>query len=200
VFGAGRNPDFSLDGSALTWERGSSVILRRNGRTSVVGAGDNPTVTDAERPAGKKVPQWGVSYDKSGNVLLRVLRPTGGPKKTINISRGFGGTNVNGGITAYGTVRGIVTFTHTDGDRTDAYYFNEHSGNSDDTAHSASNNGEPGIIEQVTSARANFIAFSSAFNGSLARGFSCRRGCDPASVFSETQNVYFKMLVDGEAL
>src|SRR4051794_2405927 len=43
----GTNPDVSLDGSAIAWERGHGVWLRRRGRTSRVAAvGGNPHVSD----------------------------------------------------------------------------------------------------------------------------------------------------------
>jgi hypothetical protein len=155
-FGIGRAPRFSRDGSALTWVQGRNVIVRRNGRRSVVGPGENPTVTDNESG------QWAVSYQVGGRVVVKILKPTGGPKRTIRV-----GPGANGGITVYGSRRGIVTFF----DGADFYYFNEHSGNSDDIAHM-----DEEIVEAATSARANFVAFSSG------------------------GNVYFKHLGDGEAL
>ena len=119
-------------------------------------SGENPTVTDHE--AG----QWAVSYQNGGNVVARVLKGRGGPKRTMRV--GFG---ANGGITVYGSRRGIITFF----DGGDFFYFNEHSGNSDDLAHM-----DAPIDEAVTSARANFVAFSSG------------------------GKVYFKHLVDGKRL
>src|SRR5205085_918900 len=71
------------------------------------------------------------------------------------------GDNYNGGITAYGTTRGILTFVHTEGDATDAYYWNQHTGNADDTAHAAALDGQPGISQMVTSARANTVSVQS---------------------------------------
>jgi hypothetical protein len=108
--------------------------------------------------------QWAVSYDSGGKVLVRVLKGAGGPKRTVRVA---GGGSSNGGITVYGSRRGIVTW-FTGGD---LFYFNEHSGNSDDIAHM-----DDDIVEVATSARANFVAFSSG------------------------GNVFFKMLVDGEAI
>ncbi len=145
VIGIGRSPDYSRDGSALTWVQGSTVKLRRNGRVSAVGTGDNPTTTDNESG------QWAVSYQSGGQVLVKVLKGTGGPRKTIRVSHGLGGRNTNGGITVYGSVRGIVVFAHNG---SDLYYFNEHSGNFDDLAH------QSGIDDVVTSARANFVSYS----------------------------------------
>jgi hypothetical protein len=155
-FGIGRTPNFSRDGSALTWAQGANVMIRRNGRKSVVGPGSAPTVTDDEGG------QWAVSYQTGDRVVARVLKGTGGPRRTMHV--GYG---ANGGITVYGSRRGIVTYF----DGSDLYYFNEHSGNSDDLAHM-----DDDIIATATSARANFVAFSSG------------------------GNVYFKHLVDGEAL
>ena len=133
-------------------------MVRRNGRKSVVGAGENPTVTDNE--AGK----WAVSFESGGRVVVRILGVSGGPKRTIRVA---GGGSSNGGITVYGANRGIVTFFNGG----DVFYFNEHSGNSDDLAHMNDD-----VLEMATSARANFIAFSSG------------------------GNVYFKHLVDGERI
>jgi hypothetical protein len=152
----GRDPNFARDGSALTWVQGTNVMVRRAGHIATVGQGDNPTVTDHESG------QWAVSYQSGGRVLVRILKASGGPKRTIRV-----GSGANGGITVYGSRRGIVTFF----DASDLYYFNEHSGNSDDLAHMNAS-----IDEVVTSARANFVAFSSG------------------------GNVWFKHLVDGQAL
>jgi hypothetical protein len=157
-FGIGRTPNFSRDGSALTWAQGANVMIRRNGRKSVVGPGTNPTVTDNESG------QWAVSFDSGGRVVVRVLKGSGGPRRTIRVA---GGGSTNGGITVYGANRGIVTFFNG----ADVFYFNEHSGNSDDLAHM-----DDDVLEMVTSARANFVAFSSG------------------------GNVFFKHLVDGERL
>lgn len=226
--GAGHNPDYSLDGSAVTWEKGAGVAFTRNGKTSTVAAsGQNPTVSDAERLHGSKSSYWGVSFETrsalSGrdhnpgyDMYMRVLGSSGGAKRTDLISapaRGagsLGGDNFNGGITAYAPNRGILTFTNTLGDATTMYYRNNNSGNIDDLAHSAALNGEPGISEVQTSARANFIAFSSAYTGSLASPFSgikaCRRRCDLVplptldSLFSPNRNIYFKHLIDGERI
>jgi hypothetical protein len=190
----------------------------------MVGPGENPTVTDAERLHGQKVPSWGVSFDSpaklTGNdgnpgidTYLRVFGPKGGPKRTDLITSpqpkvhfDGRGDNYNGGITAYGTNRGIITFTHAGDTATDAYYWNQHSGNADDTAHAASLNGQPGITQMVTSARANFIAFTSSFTSDMSQPFSGLRGrgggpiLSLESLFSPASQVYFKMLVDGEAI
>jgi hypothetical protein len=223
VLGLGSNPDFALDGRAIAWQQGPNVAFVRDGKKAVVGPGENPTVTDAERLHGQKVSSWGVAFDTpvalSGqdhnpgiDTYLRVYGPTGGAKRTDLITSAQSkvhfnglGDNRNGGITAYGTNRGIVTFVHTEGTETDAYYWNQHTGNADDTAHAAALNG-PGISEMVTSARANFIAFSSAYTGDMAFPFGAgpRRSGVPVqsieSLFAPVQSVYLKMLVDGEAL
>jgi hypothetical protein len=225
TLGAGSNPDYALDGRAVTWEQGGQVVFVRDGKKSVVGPGANPTVTDAERLHGQLVSSWGVSFDTAKalsskdhnpgiDTYLRVYGPKGGAKRTDLISFAQPqvhfdgkGDNYNGGITAYGTNRGILTFIHTDSTATDAYYWNQHTGNADDTAHTASLSGEPGMTEQVTSARANFIAFTSAFTGSMATPFTgLGRGRGPVqlpnldSLFANFSSVYFKMLVDGERI
>ena len=53
--GAGGDPDVSLDGSAVTWVRGGTVMLHRQGRSTAVAPGANPTVSDATRR------RWGVT-------------------------------------------------------------------------------------------------------------------------------------------
>jgi WD40 repeat protein len=222
VIAAGANPHFSLDGRALAWEQGDQIAFMRDGKKAIVGPGSNPTVTDAERLHGKLVPSWGVSFDSPAalsskdhnpgiDTYLRVYGPKGGPKRTDLITfaqpkvnfDGLG-DNRSGGITAYGTNRGILTYIHTDATATDAYYWNQHTGNADDIAHAATLNGQPGITEMVTSARANFVAFTSAFTGSMASAFGSGRSRAPLpsveSLFSPFQSVYFKMLVDGEAI
>jgi hypothetical protein len=224
VLGAGSNPDFALDGRAVAWQQGNLIVFVRDGKKSIVGPGENPTVTDAERLHGQLVPSWGVSFDTPAalsskdhnpgiDTYLRVYGPKGGPKRTDLITfaqpqvkfDGLG-DNRSGGITAYGTNRGILTYVHTDGTATDAYYWNQHTGNADDIAHSASLTGQPGITEMVTSARANFVAFTSAFTGSMANVFGSGKGRAPLplpnveSLFAPSQSVYFKMLVDGETI
>jgi hypothetical protein len=224
ALGSGSNPDYALDGRAVAWQSGGSVVFARDGKKSVVGPGSNPTVTDAERLHGQKAPSWGVSFDTNARLssrdsnpgidtYLRVFGPRGGAKRTDLITYAQpkvhfdgAGDNLNGGITAYGTNRGIITFVHTGGEATDAYYWNQHSGNADDTAHAAALPGSAGISQMVTSARANFIAFTSAYNSDMSQPFTGirERGRGPIlsidSLFSPETNVYFKMLVDGEAI
>jgi hypothetical protein len=108
--------------------------------------------------------QWAVSFESGRRVVVRVVKASGGPKRTIRVA---GSGSSNGGITVYGSRRGIVTFFSGG----DVYYFNEHSGNSDDLAHM-----DDDVVEMATSARANFVAFSSG------------------------GNVFFKHLVDGEKI
>jgi hypothetical protein len=58
----------------------------------------------------------------------------------------------------------------------------------------------------VTSARANFVAFTSSFTSDMSTPFTGirERGRGPIlsidSLFSPQTNVYFKMLVDGETI
>jgi hypothetical protein len=224
ALGAGNNPDYSLDGRAITWQQGGNVVFVRDGKKSVVGPGSNPTVTDAERLHGKTAPSWGVSFDTPAKLssrdsnpgidtYLRVYGPKGGAKRTDLITYAESkvhfdgqGDNYNGGITAYGTNRGILTFVHKDGTATDAYYWNQHTGNADDTAHAATLNNQAGLTQMVTSARANFIAFTSSYTADMSLPFTGirERGRGPIlsidSLFTPASQVYFKMLVDGEAI
>ncbi|HEX6712865.1 MAG TPA: hypothetical protein VF066_05755 [Thermoleophilaceae bacterium] len=152
----GTNPDLSLDGSALTWERGHGVWLKRRGRTSrVAGVGGSPHVSD-----GGASRIWSVVYDGSSDVYMKVFKSSGGAFKTKLISgrngRSLGGTSHNGGITAYAHPRGIVIFTNTQGAQTTLWYMNLHTGNIDDLAHADSP-----IYDVATSARANYAVFSS---------------------------------------
>jgi hypothetical protein len=152
----GTNPDLSLDGSAITWERGHGVWLRRRGRTSRVAAvGGNPHVSD-----GGASRIWSVVYDGATDVWMKVFGSGGGAFKTKLISgrngHSLGGTSHNGGITAYAHPRGIVVFTNTQGSDTTLWYMNLHSGNIDDLAHASSP-----IYDVAASARANYAVFSS---------------------------------------
>jgi hypothetical protein len=189
----GTNPDLALDGSALTWERGHGVWLKRRGRTTRVAAvGGNPRVSDSG--AGQI---WGVVFDtpqalvkgdhgSNSDVYLRDFKKSGGVKKTRLMSgrfgRTLGGDSHNGGITAYASIRGIIVFTTTTGSETTLWYANLHTGNIDDLAHAATSDGSPGIFDVASSARGNYIAFSSTETG--FRGD--RNG--------PTQDVFFKFL------
>jgi hypothetical protein len=160
----GTNPDLSLDGSALTWERGHGVWLERRGKTSkVAAAGGNPHVSDGG--AGRI---WSVVYDGPSDVYMKVFRSRGRAFKTMLISgrngHSLGGISHNGGITAYAHPRGIVVFTNTQGSETTLWYMNLHTGNIDDLAHASSP-----IYDVATSARANYAVFSSqaSFRGDL---------------------------------
>ena len=157
-YARGTNPDVSLDGSALTWERGHAVWLRRRGRTSRVAAvGGNPRVSD-----GGASRIWSVVYDGATDVYMKVFRSSGGAFRTKLISarngRSLGGRSHNGGITAYAHPRGIVIFTNTQGGTTTLWYMNLNTGNIDDLAHAR---GENTIFDVATSARANYAVFSS---------------------------------------
>jgi hypothetical protein len=234
AIGAGSDPDFALDGRAIAWQAGNNIAFIRDGKKSIVGPGSNPTVTDAERLHGQKTPSWGVSFETPAKLsskdhnpgidtYLRVYGPKGGPKRTDLISyaqpnvhfNGMG-DNRNGGITAYGTNRGILNYIHTEGDQTDAYYWNQHTGNADDIAHAAAVDGQPGITEMVTSARADFYAFTSAFAGDMSipftgsllpghgsklpGGLTLPETAAVGSLNAPVTSVYFKGLPGGEAL
>jgi len=234
VIGAGSDPDYSLDGRAIAWQAGNNVAFIRDGKKSIVGPGSNPTVTDAERLHNMKTPNWGVSFETPAKLsskdhnpgidtYLRVYGPKGGPKRTDLISYAQSGPhfnglgdNRNGGITAYGTNRGILSYIHTQGDVTDAYYWNQHTGNADDIAHAAAENGQPGITEMVTSARADFYAFTSSYIGDMSLpftgtpfpghgtklpgGISLPQPAAAGALFAPYSSVYFKGLPGGEAL
>jgi hypothetical protein len=159
--GSGSEPSFSRDGTAVAWVSGDgAVMVNRKGRTAMVsGNGSNPRVSDEQGGV------WGVVFDStaqltgedhngSDDVYTREIRASGGPGATDLISAAhqgsaaFGGA-ANGGITSFGTNRGIVTFVS----RRALWYRNNHSGNIDDLAHGR-------ISGAVTSARANFVAYT----------------------------------------
>lgn len=191
---AGSDPDVALDGSAVVWVRGDSVFIQRKGHTDRVGPGANPTVGDNDSGT------WAVSFDttarlagndRSGgrDVYMRLMRGDGGPRGTDLISatrrggQSLGGDSFNGGITAYAGTRGIVVFVNQRGGGSDLYYRNNHTGNIDDLAHAPASSP---IQDVVTSARANFVAFTSTspFVGPTGG----------------QQAVFFKHLIDGEAV
>ncbi|MFL5825390.1 MAG: hypothetical protein ACJ76V_02585 [Thermoleophilaceae bacterium] len=225
--GAGSQPDYSLDSTAVTWVKGGNVMLKRDGKTTKVGPGSHPTVSDSESQV------WAVTFDtksklarndnsSGSDVYMRVFSATGGVKKTdlISASRkggsSLGGDSYNGGLTAYAANRGIVVFVNNHGGMSDLWYRNNHSGNIDDLAHGAA------IANVATSARANFVAFSS--NGD---GGSAPRRDRSAPVYDDVpppvddvpppsddpyagaaftgdtggvQSVFFKHLIDGSAI
>jgi hypothetical protein len=198
LLGSGSKPSFARDGSAITWEQGGGIMLRAGGHTvRVADSGSDPHVSD--RTGGK----WGVVFQTgarlTGNdnnpgsdVYMRIVGGSGHVRDTDLISayrRGagsLGGTNLAGGITAYGALRGIVTFANASGGQDTLYYRNNHTGNIDDLAHASG--GGISIFDVATSARANFVAFSSTFSG-----FRFDRN-------GGQQDVFFKHLRDGDAL
>jgi hypothetical protein len=197
LIGSGSRPSFARDGSAITWEQGGGIMLRAGGHTvRVSDSGSDPHVSDRTRG------DWGVVFQSgarlSGNdtnpgidVYTRIVGGGGHVRNTDLISasrRGansLGGTNFAGGITSYGSLRGIVTFANAQGGQDTLYYRNNHTGNIDDLAHAS---GGASIFDVATSARANFVAFSSTFSG-----FRFDRN-------GGQQDVFFKHLRDGEAL
>lgn len=196
ALGGGSNPSFSRDGSALVWTDGTAVKLREGGRTvTVSNNGGHASVSDFTQG------YWGVVFQTSarlaGNdnnpgtdVYMRRVSRGGSVVGTDLISatkRGghsLGGSNAAGGISAYGAARGIITFANAVGSSNTLYYRNNHTGNIDDLAHSWGGS----IFDVATSARANFVAFSSTYN----RFRFDRNG--------SRQDVFFKALVDGEPI
>src|SRR5437763_8806656 len=189
----GTNPDLSLDGSALAWESGHGVWLHRVGHTARVAAvGGNPQVSDGgasrvwavvfDTPAALTAGDSGSNFD----VYMRNFKATGGVRKTMLISghngRTLGGDSHNGGVTAYAWQRGLVAFQTTTGNETTLWYMNLHTGNIDALAHTAAGGPtDPGIPDVATSARANYVTFSSPW--SFQTGSS-----------GPTQDVYLKYL------
>jgi hypothetical protein len=172
-------------------------MFRREGRTAKVASrGSNPTVSDSESKL------WAVVFDTSSrmargdrdrgvDVYMRTFGPRGGSRKTDLISatrrggRGLRGASSNGGLTAFAARRGIVVFANSVGGHSDLWYRNNNTGNIDDLAHSF---GSRSIFDVYTSARANFVAFSST-----GEDFRFDRN-------GGTQDVFFKHLVDGEGV
>ena len=198
LLGSGSNPSFARDGSAIVWQQGGGIMLRAGGHTvRVADNGSDPHVSD--RTQG----EWGVVFQTgarlTGNdtnpgsdVYMRVVSAGGHVRATDLISasrRGahsLGGTNLAGGISAYGALRGIVTFANAQGGQDTLYYRNNHTGNIDDLAHASG--GGISIFDVATSARANFVAFSSTYSG-----FRFDHN-------GSQQDVFFKGLRDGDAL
>lgn len=197
--GPGDQVDLALDGRAVVWRSGGVVKLRREGRTSVVGPGASPTVSDREHVGGRLV--WAVSFHTSASlagrdrnpgldVYTRTFAARGGSLRTDLISatrRGgtsLGGDSENGGVTAYAAGRGIVVFVNHRAGGSTLYYRNNNSGNIDDLAHAQDRT----IFDVATSARANWVAFSSA-----ATDFAHDRN-------GGVQDVFLKHLIDGHAL
>jgi hypothetical protein len=197
LLGSGSNPSFARDGSAIVWVQGGGVMLRAGGHTvRVADNGSDPHVSDRTQGAWGVVFQTGDrltgnDWNPGSDVYMRVVRG-GRVQQTDLISawrRGaasLGGTNLTGGITAYGAVRGIVTFANVQAGQDTLYYRNNHTGNIDDLAHAAG--GAASIFDVATSARANFVAFSSTYPGF------------PFDRNGSTQDVFFKALTDGQAI
>jgi hypothetical protein len=182
-----------MDGTALTWVSGGGVYVRRGGRRSKVAPrGANPVVSDSESKL------WAVVFDTTSrlargdrdngtDVYMRTFRARGGPRKTDLISAGhrggrsLPGSSANGGLTAFAARRGIIVFANTLAGGTTLWYRNNNTGNIDDLAHGTS------IFDVATSARANFVAFSSTY-----QRFKFDRN-------GRRQDVFFKHLVDGQA-
>jgi hypothetical protein len=196
LIGSGSNPSYARDGSAITWQQGGGIMLNAGGHTlRVASNGSDPHVSDRTSGGWAVVFQTGARLtgndtNPGTDVYMRVIR--GGhvaDTDLISASRrgahSLGGTNLAGGITAYGAPRGIVTFASAHGGSDTLYYRNNHTGNIDDLAHAS---GGAAIFDVATSARANFVAFSSTFSG-----FRFDHN-------GSQQDVFFKGLVDGEAL
>ncbi len=196
VVGSGSSPSFSRDGTALVWTDNSAVMLRASGRTvHVADNASHPSVSDITSG------YWGVVFQTSSrlksndtnpgtDVYMRRVGRSGGVAGTDLISatrRGgdsLGGSSAAGGISSYGVANGIITFATASGAGDTLYYRNNHTGNIDDLAHAWGGT----IFDVATSARANFVAFSSTY---------------PKFRFDRNgsrQDVFFKALVDGEPL
>jgi hypothetical protein len=197
LLGFGSTPSFARDGSAITWQQGGGIMLRAGGHTvRIADSGSDPHVSDRTGGAWGVVFQTGASLagndtNPGSDVYMRIVGGSGHVRATDLISasrRGahsLGGTNLAGGISAYGALRGIVTFANAQGGQDTLYYRNNHTGNIDDLAHAS---GGASIFDVATSARANFVAFSSTF-----AGFRFDRN-------GGQQDVFFKHLRDGDAL
>jgi hypothetical protein len=196
--GSGSNPDVSLDGTAVVWERGGNVRIRRAGSTSVVARGSNPRVSDYEGRV------WGVIFDTTArlargdrgsatDVYTRQIARRGRARRTDLISatrrggRRLPGQSAEGDITAFGTNRGFLTWVTTTGSRSVFWYRNNNSGNIDELAVGRASGG-PSIFDAVTSARGNFVAYSST----ARQGRFDRNG--------RIQDVFVKHLGQGDRL
>lgn len=197
--GRGANADISLDGTAIAWERGGSVVIRRAGRTSVVARGSNPRVSDKEGRI------WGVMFETRSrlargdtgsqpDVYTRQIGARGRARRTDLVSaqrrggRRLPGSSGEGDITAFGTNRGFLTWVTTTGSNSTFWYRNNNSGNIDDLAVAPTSGGAPSITGAVTSARGNFVAYSST----AEQGRFDRNG--------SVQDVFFKHLGQGARL
>jgi hypothetical protein len=216
--GRGSDIDLSLDNKAVVWRSGGQIKIRRAGRTSKVGPGSNPTVSDITPLGSRKV--WSVSFESESSlagrdhnpgldVYTRTIAARGGPIGTDLISaprRGagsLGGDNENGGVTAYAAKRGIVVFVNQHESGSTLFYRNNNSGNIDDLAvagkrqggvkrprlsASAAQETDRAISEVAMSSRANWVAFTSS-------------GEDfPFDGNGNVKDVFFKHLIDGESV
>ncbi|HEY2602503.1 MAG TPA: hypothetical protein VGI67_13180 [Thermoleophilaceae bacterium] len=197
LLGSGTSPSFARDGSAIVWQQGGGIMLDAGGHvTRVADSGSDPHVSDRTSGSWAVVFQTGAKLtgndtNPGSDVYMRVVGDGGGIRDTDLISasrRGahsLGGSNLAGGITSYGAPRGIVTFASAHGSADTLYYRNNHTGNIDDLAHAS---GGASIFDVATSARANFVAFTSTYSG-----FRFDHN-------GSQQDVFFKGLVDGEPL
>jgi hypothetical protein len=185
--GNGSRPSFARDGRALVWTSRGKVWIRRRGATSRVGTGANPRVSDEEFGL------WGVSFetrrrlshrdhDHYTDVYMRIIGRHGGVRRTLLVSIVPGKDAFNGGITAYAQKRGIVVFGIHEGRGSGLWYFNKHTGHADDLALTRKGS----LYGIATSARANFVAFTSRRR--LSRLDRSRHA-----------TVYVKGLVDGQS-
>ena len=215
--GRGDQVDLALDGEGVVWVAGGKITFRRAGRTSKVGPGANPTVSDGERIGPRTL--WAVSFQTRASlvrrdhnpgldVYTRVLAQRGGPRATDLISaprRGagsLGGDNENGGLTAYAARRGIIVFVNHRESGSYLFYRNNHSGNIDDLAvagkdqsgierprrAAAAQEADRAITEVSISARSNWVAFSST-----SQNF-------PFDGDGHVEDVFFKHLIDGQSI
>lgn len=218
--GRGDQVDLAYDGRAVTWRSGGRIKLRRAGRTSKVGPGSNPTVSDRVRLRGRF--SWAVSFQTRASLVARDRNPGldvytrtltrgGRPRKTDLISsprRGagsLGGDNENGGLTAYAANRGIVVFANHRESGSTLFYRNNNSGNIDDLAVAGKRQKSDEDDDRFPTAGAaqeadraiRDISTSSRANWvaftSTSRNFPFdRNGYVP--------DVFFKHLVDGESI
>jgi hypothetical protein len=153
----------------------------------------------------------GGDHNPGLDVYARTLAAKGGPLATDLISaprRGagsLGGDNENGGVTAYAAKRGIVVFANHRESGSTLYYRNNHSGNIDDLAVAGKDQGgtqrpskpraasaaledDRAISEIYTSARSNWVAFTST-----SENF-------PFDGNGHVKDVFFKHLIDGDSL
>jgi hypothetical protein len=184
---SGLHPSYARDGRAVVWTSRGMVWIRRRGVTSRVGPGSNPRVSDEEFGL------WGISFetrrrltrddhDHYVDVYMRIVGRHGGAHRTLLVSIVPGKDAYNGGITAFGQKRGIVVFGIHEGSGSGLWYFNKHTGHADDLALST----KGAVYGIATSARANFVAFTS-------RQRLSRLG------HGRHRTVYFKHLVDGQS-